>query len=90
MTKKFCKKVTIFIVGVIFGVVGVLWIIGYRYYTVFIESGIILAELLQLVAICHNMILMKMIINCLCNHIRVRCNYHSCNGFFRFVVIIFT
>lgn len=54
--KKFCKKVTIFIVGVIFGVVGVLWIIGYRYYTVFIESGIILAELLQLVAICHNMI----------------------------------
>ena len=50
--KKFCKKVTIFIVGVIFGVVGVLWIIGYRYYTVFIESGIILAELLQLVAIC--------------------------------------
>jgi hypothetical protein len=54
--KKFCKKVTIFIVAVIFGVVGVLWIIGYRYYTVFIESGIILAELLQLVAICHNMI----------------------------------
>lgn len=42
--------------AVIFGVVGVLWIIGYRYYTVFIESGIILAELLQLVAICHNMI----------------------------------
>ena len=50
--KKFCKKITIFIMVVLFSVVEVLWIIGYRYYIGFIELGVILAETLQIVAIC--------------------------------------
>ena len=36
--KRFCKKI-------------LHWIAGYRYYTKFIESGVMLAEILQLVAI---------------------------------------
>jgi accessory gene regulator B len=49
--KRFCKKVTILIVLVLFIIVELLWIAGYRHYTKYIEVGVILAELLQIVAI---------------------------------------
>lgn len=49
--KRFCKKITILIVVVLFIIVELHWIAGYRYYTKFIESGVMLAEILQLVAI---------------------------------------
>ena len=49
--RKFCKKVTILIVLVLFIIVELLWIAGYRHYTKYIEVGVILAELLQIVAI---------------------------------------
>ena len=49
--KRFCKKITILIVVVLFIIVELQWIAGYRYYTKFIESGVMLAEILQLLAI---------------------------------------
>lgn len=49
--KRFCKKITILIVVVLFIIVELQWIAGYRYYTKFIESGVMLADILQLVAI---------------------------------------
>ena len=39
------------IVVVLFIIVELQWIAGYRYYTKFIESGVMLAEILQLLAI---------------------------------------
>lgn len=36
---------------VLFIIVELQWIAGYRYYTKFIESGVMLAEILQLLAI---------------------------------------
>lgn len=49
--KRFCKKITILIVVVLFIIVELQWVAGYRYYTKFIESGVMLAEILQLVVI---------------------------------------
>ena len=49
--KRFCKKITILIVVVLFIIVELQWIAGYRYYTKFIESGVMLEEILQLVVI---------------------------------------
>lgn len=49
--KKFCKKITVFIVLILFIIVETFWLKGYRYYIKFIEIGVVLAELLQIVAI---------------------------------------
>ena len=50
--KRFCKKITILIVKwFYFIIVELQWMAGYRYYTKFIESGVMLAEILQLLAI---------------------------------------
>ncbi len=49
--KRFCKKITILIVVVLFIIVELQWMAGYRYYTKFIESGVMLADILQLLAI---------------------------------------
>lgn len=49
--KKFCKKITVFIVLILFIIVETFWLKGYRYYIKFIEIGLVLAELLQIVAI---------------------------------------
>lgn len=60
--KKFCKKITVFIVLILFIIVETFWLKGYRYYIKFIEIGVVLAELLQIVAIIIN--LLNSIRNC--------------------------
>lgn len=52
--KMFCKKITIVTVFVFFTITEILWCMGHRYYIGFIELGIILVVLLQVVAIYHN------------------------------------
>lgn len=54
--KKFCKKITVFIVLILFIIVETFWLKGYRYYIKFIEIGVVLAELLQIVAIIINIL----------------------------------
>lgn len=60
--KKFCKMITVFIVLILFIIVEIFWLKGYRYYIKFIELGVVLAELLQIVAIIIN--LLNSIRNC--------------------------
>lgn len=47
--KIFCKKITMFIVLILLFIIEIFWMNGYRYYIKFIEIGIILAEMLQII-----------------------------------------
>lgn len=48
--KKFCKKVIIFTTGILMLCVESLWLCGYRHSIKFVEMGVILAEIMQIIA----------------------------------------